>query len=165
MILIPYTEVETKQRQHLKMEGHTPDYKYVGEDTRSYYRVLKKYWERGEGFILLEHDVYPWPGALQQMDECPEPWCAYQYLYPPVAKTFVTGIGCMKFSSEAIASNPTMFDEANTIQERGEAALDWQNLDGWIVPELKKSLKRDTHIHTPPVVHLKTMPGRKPFEQ
>lgn len=139
------------------MEGYEPEYRYVGDDPHSYYQMLKNCWIHKQGFILLEHDIFPWPGALALMEECSEIWCAHEYLYPPVIGQTVVGIGCMKFSTEAIMRSSDIFEQIETFDARGADLLDWRYLDSWIPANLGKALgMKGPHIHNPPVVHLKS---------
>lgn len=156
LILVPYTVKDAKQQKHLELEGYIPTYVYVGNHPHSYYEVLQAQWAIGRDFILLEHDVFPWPGALEQMSECNEVWCGHDYLYPPIIRQFLLGIGCMKFSSKLIEKVPDFFKYVDLLNFRGEDLRDWRMLDSWIISGLRDVAGVEPHLHTPPVVHLKS---------
>lgn len=108
-------------------------------DWDAYRRGMRDKWQEGESFIVLEQDVAPWPGALTQLWECPEPWCAF-----PEMHTFVmnhTNLGCVKFGERFIAEHPTLWDRP----------IRWENLDHHLYGELRPEVH---HRHLPPVLHM-----------
>lgn len=71
-------------------------------DPQHYGRLVKHMWGIGNGFVLVEDDVVPWPGAINQMLECGEDWCAFEFprtqpTYEP-RSGWCLGLGCVRFS-------------------------------------------------------------------
>jgi hypothetical protein len=120
----------------------------VMNDRLHYGRMFTEQWQSRHGFILVEHDVVPWPGALSELDACQEELCAFEYPAGTVIEEPRSGwcvsLGCTKF--------------ATSLVQRVEYGLDWQNrgwdeLDGAVFGTLQG--KAETHIHRPPVAHAK----------
>ena len=144
-ILIPYT-------------GDTPDelqinvlqsYGYTDTDIRlrnvkgqdlAYSAAVKKCWTEGTTFIVLEHDIVPWPTALALLAECPHSVCAYPYL---MKNAYMAALGCTKFSSEVCQLDPWKFIDLPP----------WWRLDGRLLTWLRMH-GHPLHIHFPPVTHL-----------
>jgi hypothetical protein len=105
---------------------------------------LTGFWERGEGFINLEADVAPWPGALTELWYCPEPWCALPIIVHDAINE--RNLGVMKFSSSFIAHHPDVW---RTYPRN--AIFDWRSLDAWLYEQLRPQLP---HRHLPPALHL-----------
>lgn len=120
----------------------------VMNDRLHYGRVFTEWWQRGQGFLLVEHDIVPWPGAMRQLDECRQEWCAFEYPNGMIVEEPRSGwcasLGCMKFSTMLVEGIPY----GSEWQNRG-----WDELDGAVFATLQG--KTDLHIHQPPVAHVK----------
>lgn len=141
------------------MEGYEPVYEYVGDSPFAYFDILRDLWHKGEDFILIEHDIIPWPGALVTFDACEDMWCAFGYLYPPDGY-IVTAHGCVRFRAEMMQRIPDLFEivEANDgrfFKVKDTDTRHWKDLDGCISPVLTGILDRFPHQHVPAVVHTK----------
>jgi hypothetical protein len=68
----------------------------------TYDELLSDLWSRGEGFIMLEHDVVPYAGALEAINECAEPWCGYGYSPNGGVSPWFCNLGCTKVSPPLI---------------------------------------------------------------
>jgi hypothetical protein len=90
--------------------------------------------------------VVVWPGALEELWGCPEPWCAFGYSpndnFADHVRTLFPYLGCAKFAAPIIAASPGAWDDAD----------DWLTLDRHIASVLR-SLGFDVHQHFPPVVN------------
>jgi hypothetical protein len=62
-----------------------------------YAEQIAQWWAIGEPFIIVEHDVVPWPGAIEMLAECPEPWCAIE-VHPGyhLIRHGSVGLSCIK---------------------------------------------------------------------
>jgi len=130
--------------------GATLDYERVRHeqllcDTNTgYAQHLADVWKRGDGFILIEDDIAPWPGAIKSLDDCQEPWCGFQYLW---CGSKISGtIGCMKVSASLTQEHPDLW----------EAWVDkpWCFLDGSVFGAIKRVTESYYfHVHGPPVAH------------
>ncbi len=52
---------------------------YHTQGDNDYVDLVSDLWTRGDTFIINEQDKLPWPGAIQELWECPMIWCAYSY--------------------------------------------------------------------------------------
>ena len=133
-VFVPCTDVQPGTR--VALLGYEPEYVDVSADRHAYWRYFADRWAAGETFISCEHDVVPWPGALESLTECPEPWCAFGYsarddfgapLGPPLVRVprFSVGVpkwikptfpgpyvGLVKFTDAAIAATAELWTEA-----------------------------------------------------
>ena len=113
------------------------------DQPHDYGDALAELWARGEGFINLEHDVAPWPGALTQMWDCSEPWCAMPLMVHKCINE--TNLGCMKFSAAFIAEYKDLWSSYPR-----NAIFDWRSLDAWLYGRVQP---RRHHRHGPPALH------------
>lgn len=145
-IIIPTVRVGTAAMLALTMEGLEVT-EVVMTDRHHYGRLLTEQWQTGRGFILVEHDIVPWPGALPELDGCPEEWCAFEYPNSRVITDPRSGwcvsLGCTKFSSSLVERVPY----GGEWQNRG-----WDELDGAVYATLQDET---VHVHSPPVAHAK----------
>jgi hypothetical protein len=106
-----------------------------------YYELVKSLWAAGEPFIICEHDIVPWPGALAKLDDCPQPWCTFKYRSS--AGWINDGLGLVKFNP---AQLPNIF--------KGEFdQKHWSNLDVQIARRLQAHLIHPC-THSPAVTNL-----------
>lgn len=129
----------------LGVEGIEYETHSVSFSDFSYASVLTGVWQVQSEFINLEHDVAPWPGALDQLHDCPEPFCFFQYPFWP-AYHLGTGIGCMKFGQAVLDAIPESWENWGN--------LSWWDLDGAVVADVLGSGFK-AHQHGPPVAHVR----------
>lgn len=132
-VVVPYTHLNEWLPVCLKADGVDATYIQM-LDEGHYSRLLADLWRAGGSFILLEHDVLPWPGALRQLWDCPENYCAFPYR---LSGCVGLAMGCNKFSTNLLKAYPYTFDAP------------WNILDGKV-----KHLLPYPHMHLPPVLHL-----------
>ena len=115
----------------IPLRDHEKSYGYYWHDI----------WEKGETFINVEQDVVPLAGVLEEMWNCPHPYCRTEYSYPWAGSRIDTSpIGCAKFSSEFIAQYPKIFLRGIVWHEPQHVILN-------------ASLNKG-HVHNPPSLHL-----------
>jgi hypothetical protein len=140
-VIVPYTE-GTEGFEACKLNlgilGIRPRLVKLERDI-SYDILFRKLWEEGEPFIIVEHDIVPYPGALERMWESSAPWCGFGYLVFGKIRSY---LGCTKFVPKELGSCP-LPDEYQS----------WQVMDRKIEAEL---IKRgfNGQIMEPPVAHL-----------
>lgn len=131
------------QRHVLASVNVEPEYVDVSGDDHDYWRLIRRLWSAGDPFMLLEHDVLPWPGALHLAWRCPEPWCVYPYLIGGAYST--VGHGCVKYGAAVMEAAP---DAVATVGRRH-----WSTLDSHTIHAVRTAGFRP-HVHQPPVLHL-----------
>lgn len=115
-------------------------------DDLGYGTLLSYLWTYGESFIVLEHDVVPFPGAIDALAECDKDWCVHKY--PPGPNKLYYSMGCMKVSDSLIDKTRDLPHRYNWEETK------WSQLDGKVYPGLLEVAK-EPHIHHPPLAHVK----------
>lgn len=147
-IVCPYTVVSPETREALR--PHPVDFVYM-EDDQAYFRLLAHLWEAAEDVVIVEHDIVPWHGSLDEMIACPEQWCAFSYTLLEIVHS---GLGCCKFAGSLMRAHPSLvadtLSEDSQVHPRGH----WCNLDDRIRRQCHE--RRITqHVHGPSVGHTK----------
>ena len=114
------------------------------EQPHAYGDSLKALWEWKRPFINLEADVAPWPGALTELWQCPESWCALPLIVHGCTND--TNLGCVKFSAKFIERHPDLW----ASYPRNDI-YDWRSLDAWMYGRLTPMRH---HRHWPPALHM-----------
>jgi hypothetical protein len=97
----------------------------VSADEHAYWRLMCDLWADGESFLIVEHDVVCRPDVIEQVEECPEPWCSFGYLdmcHPECQEAWANQLGCTRFRAELIRATP---DAVSSIPPSGRG---WLNL-------------------------------------
>jgi hypothetical protein len=151
-LVIPHT---SKLRPEVKQLGESLNAEFVevGHCELAYYCLIAKKWARAESFVLIEHDVLATPELLDEIWNCPEPWCAgFSWAYHGAVlpgedrphrpgRDRVTALMLNKFDG-------SLLQRMGTIP-RGP--LTWQQLDLYLLSWLAQSAQ--PHLHGP-VLHL-----------
>lgn len=124
----------------LAAEGVEFEARDVAHAPDAYGRMIADLWREGEGFILFEHDIVPWAGAVMQLAACPEAWCTHAY---PGTQALFMSIGVTKISSGAIAAHPQLY-----AAWEGQF---WGAVDAHMIPALHSCYA--LHGHWPPFRH------------
>lgn len=126
----------------------------VGGDVLGYGTLFAALWNIGEPFVIVEHDVVPWPGAVEELHACAEPWCAFAYspLDGPLADHDGPPMGCAKFTPEG----PVPFEAVTEIGEGGsrKGIPIWDRLDLTVGRSLR-ARGLTVHQHHPCVAHIR----------
>lgn len=116
----------------LSHEG-VPHTEVVHTDDEHYGRLIAERWEGGEPFVIVEHDLCPWIGAIAELLDCSEPWCGFDTVrWGSPAR----GLACCKI----------------TPQGPAPAVAAWQHVDGMVLDALN-NVYGTQHIHSPPIAH------------
>lgn len=143
-IVVPYTPVNGTTaildtvKLNLGIQGLRPRMVKLERDF-SYDQLFRELWATGQPFILVEHDIVPWPGAVQQLWTCPEPWCGFPYYVFGELRSY---LGCTKFDPTRLGACPLPED-----------LTAWQLMD----KAIERALVARTftgHLHQPAVSHL-----------
>jgi hypothetical protein len=120
-------------------------------DYSQYGRTFTAQWQSRNGFIVVEEDIVPWPGAINELRSCEHDWCCFMFpngkIYWDPVSGFADGLGCMKFSTALVERTPV----GPVWQHRG-----WDELDGAVHGTLKENDEL-LHVHNPPVAHAKAI--------
>ena len=147
-IVVPYVEpLRPVVKQVLVTLLDLPVNFVAMEKDDSYFNLLAGLWAEGERFIIIEHDVLPWPGAVEELWNCPADWCSYTYKMRGYHGDYGIhhSLGCTKFGEGFMSEVPDMFLRFDST--------DWKHLDAQI---FHVGVKHNIlpHPHRPPVIHL-----------
>ena len=134
----------------LQQDGVAAEYHQMRGD-EDYHDLLSRLWTEcaTEGFIVVEHDIVCWPGAIQKLIDCRHPWCVYPY-YCSVG-WILDGLGCAKFGPGLLQLYPDWLREpfpACCAHTRNYCGLDR------LVAHRAQELGLKPHVHRPGVTNL-----------
>jgi hypothetical protein len=121
----------------------------VSSSPDAYFGALYGWWDRGEDFAILEHDVVSRLDVIEAFETCPEPWCVFGYddmCHPACQEAWRNQLGCTRFRSELIAAVP------DAVSSIGPGERDWHNLCDRLGERLRAA-GYSHHWHYPPVGH------------
>lgn len=121
-----------------------------------YHDLIADLWHDGETFLTVEQDVVPHAGALQELANCPEEWCAFAYDYPPFGQ--YAGMGCAKFSAALIKRFPDALTATGSWHDERHPPKHWCRVDGWLKQYLLERGARQ-HVHGLVAHHHKGRPA------
>lgn len=150
-VLCPYQNLQYATEITLRTEESDTKFVYTGHDETAYYKMARDAWAEKETFIIVEHDVVIWPGALRALWNCDKPLCVY-YAPGPVG---VVGLGCVKFGRDLMLDFP---DHLNEIIPDWQS---WRTLDREMTYRLIDK-GYSFHVHEPMIGHIN--PARYNFE-
>lgn len=142
-VIVPALEFNEPAHLVLTAEGIPHEEKIVRGD-RGYSELISSVWQEGEGFILVERDIAPWPGAMRDFTQCDSHWCAFRY---PEGGALTRGLGCVKFSDWLVSSFPGLWEKWH--------GTDWRTLDGVIGTAIVETAHVRPHYHHPSVAHVR----------
>lgn len=152
-VIVPHTEGGLREEtiQAVDSYGLPVVYHNTGEGDSDYHDLIAEEWAAGKTFITVEQDIVPTAPALQQLLCCDQPWCGFQYEYPPFPFKYA-GMGCTKFSAELIARHPDALTETAKWSDPKHPPKHWCRVDGNLKQYLSDRGER-LHLHGD-VVHL-----------
>ncbi len=148
-VIVPVIDSRSAAHLALIAEGISHEQHMCVDDT-DYSNLLTEIWKAGSGFIVVEHDVAPWFGAVNQLAECERDWCMFHY--PKFGGALTRGLGCTKFSDRLVRKYPELPDAWQGIG--------WQVLDGSVGAAIAAVLRAENPrhplcYHEPPVAHVR----------
>lgn len=94
----------------------------------AYGDLVRRLWHAPDGFILVEADVIPPPGALLTLAHCREPWCSHPHWMGDHYGTETFGI--VKLSGELTRAHPWLVDTLYAAPDpRYWVRRGWTDLD------------------------------------
>ena len=156
-VYVPYTRLcpETKKALDATKHSYTPI--NVSKSDETYWELLNSLWSKGETFAIVEHDIVIHKTALQELADCPRPWCAFPV---PYFSSNHVGLGCVKFGSDLIKRFPNALDEVALMFDSKHPPKHWCRLDAWLQTRVLPQAER--HVHQPPLGHVRSGSVIKP---
>ncbi len=87
-------------------------YMRLDDPVHGYGQLVKRLWDAGETFALIEQDIEIGPSTIYDFRACQHPYCAAPY---PWSTAIGPALGCTRFRAEFIIAHPTVVDEAIEI--------------------------------------------------
>jgi hypothetical protein len=144
-IVIPTRSYGSPPARALLIEGYEV-LEVQMSDPQHYGRLIRHMWDIGNGFVLVEDDVVPWPGAVQQLLDCEHDWCAFRHPRTNANPgSLCLGFGCVRFSHALVRRH-----RVDTL----DGSQRWDEVDGAVIGVLDTA-GETCHEHSPPVAHLK----------
>lgn len=145
-IYVPYTDLSAATQ--VALLGYQYEKVDVSADDFAYYRHFAQRWAQRQTWVNVEHDCVPWPGALEELMRCPEPWCTFEYSLPCLRErpmhhpTSTVPLGCTKFGADLMAGTLDMWEEP----------LVWWVVDGRVTTAARAA-GFEVHQHHPGIVN------------
>lgn len=149
-LFVPFTRILPPTQMVLKPYRYEP-VEMKGDD--AYLNYFKQRWDDANPFINCEHDTVFWHGAIDELEECPEEWCAFGV---NETDSFADGttatLALMKFSEQFIGAHPNLWTQMETADVCWQHLPKWQWCDLWLQHYM--NMKNVTcHQHNPPIVN------------
>lgn len=124
-------------------------------DYTAYCKMLSAVWMEQEDTVIVEHDMLPADGVIEEMVSCEHLWCASPYRASPNKNEpdLIYGLGCTKFSASLKAEESDLMRVVSEIKAPGLPAKDWRRMDVHISGQLRRRSyephvhRRSTHLH------------------
>lgn len=110
-------------------------------DNFAYWREIATRWTGKEDLMTLEQDMEITEEIIPSFEECPEPWCLYEYQGPPNKGILRYSLGCTRFRKEFQQRFPRELFVPDDKQ------LDWIRVDVRISYVLVNMNGIEPHIH------------------
>lgn len=81
-LVIPYANAVSDPETHyclqllVAIQGLKPEW-LLCDHPNAYALHVRSLWAEGKPFVILEHDVFPWPGAVAEVSSCQRPLCGF----------------------------------------------------------------------------------------
>jgi hypothetical protein len=141
-VIVPYRTLNHWTERVLDSYGLPVMYAPLGDDDDAYRRLLQRLWQARQTVVIVEHDVVPWYGAIEELHHCMGLWCSCSYrLQGGYGVTH--SLGCTKISARLMQLTDGIWDEPRK----------WDVLDQHLF-FAARAVGQEPHGHRPPVLHL-----------
>lgn len=143
-VIVPYVADRLHSVTRAVLQSYNLDTTFhdLGDDPFAYWRLLRSLWLAGETVCIVEQDVVPWPGLLEEMDGCCGMWCTCTYRYG-FGYGLYHMLGCTKLSDDLMKQTAGVWDEP----------VKWDVCDGHLLRAAQR-VDLEPHPHRPPCIHL-----------
>lgn len=146
-VIIPYVPGMLHEQTEAFAQGrddvHLHDVS-AGDD--AYFNLLAEEWHLDGDLLIVEQDMAPAAGVVDEMLACRWPWCSSPY--EVANRQLITdGLGVTKFSATLKALRPQLMRTVGEICDDGLPAKNWRRLDTRISRTLRAA-GHQPHLHT-----------------
>lgn len=131
---------------------HELEYRDVGGSDDAYWQLLSDLWAEQQDTIIVEHDIVVRPDTLDELANCPSPWCACRYEYAGMGVWW--GMGCVKFTGGLMTRTPDAVHRAGVMWDERHAKKHWCRQDAWLQGTILPQLGEVQCRHETTVEHL-----------
>jgi hypothetical protein len=125
------------------------EHHYVGDSDFDYWYLIVRLWEEGQPFILVEHDIRPATEQIDELAECPESLCAFEY---PYKGSQLWSLGCTKFGQKCLDFK-IQCETRSSVLNYGPPAPFWGDVCSCLLSQIQNSGIK-AHVHEGTVEHL-----------
>ena len=147
--IVPYTKLHPLVKEVILQSAYKPQFIQMTDDD-AYWRMFCDIWEKRTPVLIIEHDIIPWPGAVQEIINCPCHWCSNTYKMRG-GFGINHAFGFTKFDEKFMEDLPDVWTQVESTN--------WKHLDAQLC-EIAKREGLTPHPHRPPVTHLKSILDR-----
>lgn len=173
-VIVPYVpgKLHPSVVPAIERDGHRAELRICPDgEPYAYWRILLDEWRphRREPLVIVEQDIEPAPGQLDDLIDCGMPWCAASYpvYWGGIAEVYggPWGLGFVKFSPELMTDYPELIAAdvpgyANAECAGADSGRHWLLLDSAVSTYLRMFRGRmigegdhPAHRHLPDVTH------------
>jgi hypothetical protein len=114
-------------------------------DDEAYFRLLAEHWRQPGNLVVVEQDILPRPGVVEQLAYCRYAWCCSAYAVAQGSMLNV-GLGLASFSARMKRHWPGLMDRVGYIDDDGAPVKTWRRLDTRVSRVLHE-LGYRPHVH------------------
>lgn len=181
LIVVPYTPEKLRPETAQWAASNNARLRDVSAAPEAYYDALCEWWGEAGDLLIVEHDMLPADGVVDEMVACSQLWCSSPYQLAHVSSALYStldgvtserfsqkvfdhcaagnkaydtdGLGCTKFSADLKTQWPTLVVESGTVS--GWAPHVWWLNDVRITQLLRRG-GMTPHLHAPSI-HLSVL--------
>lgn len=140
-VVVPHTNLHPITKRVLDSYGLPVEYVPLEGDD-GYRQLLRSLWVRRQPVVIVEHDILPFPGAVEELAGCSCAWGSFTYRLHG-GYGIHHGFGCTKLTPRLMDAVPTVWDEPGK----------WDILDQRLY-FAARAVGHEPHPHRPAVIHL-----------
>jgi hypothetical protein len=157
VIVVPYAGDMLRDETYLWAVRHHAVMRRLPPTDDAYWAALCDWWIgsllRAYDLVVVEQDILPAEGVVDEMLACPEPWCTSPYprVRPPGDPDpglLEHGLGCAKFSAGLIEKHSGLMISAGEPVGEAEPIGAWWMMDARLNNRLRKA-GYTPHLHRP----------------
>jgi hypothetical protein len=146
-VICPHTALHPVTKGVL--DSYNLGVRYVQLDAEyAYGNLLRELWAERETVVIIEHDIVPNHGCVEELFGCSAIWCAFSYQwrneFGEVGVGLSHQLGCTKISAHLMNALPDLWNEP----------CHWSLCDQRLFFAARE-IGREPHLHRPAVIHLK----------
>lgn len=154
--VVPYTRDRLHEQTHQWAVKHGARLREIDpRDEAGYWKLLVDEWLTMPGdLVIVEHDMLPADGVVEEMEDCRRPWCTSPYQVTVYPTNIVrNGLGCVKFAQRLKDRHPDLMHRLGDVAGDGLPARSWRRLDARLTDLLhllgyrSHTHRRSTHLH------------------